>query len=516
MGVAQNPQKAEQILVFYQKNQQFCALVIVAFYFVVVGFITFVLHANNFYAGSALLLWAIAGVVFLFLTALNLLLLHIISTPLKAMSVALAHTTDEHTSGNPPNPNDFLYSKNGMKPILEHIYSLGSETHATLSSEEFTAIKQLEEGITRSRIGVALLDNKGKILYANSRAPIQLDSKEEKRLALDFNNGEDVQLPDWIRSCRKDTIHAEKVWTRLRTTPSTRKERFFDVAASYSKGSTVETALFFIDRTNEYGNDERDLDFIAFAAHELRGPITIIRGYLEVLEDELDEKLTDGQRTLLGRISVSANRLSTYLNNILNVSRYDRNDYIVHPSEQSIYEIYDSIADDMQGRASSRNRLLQVDINPELPSIAADPSSITEVFSNLIDNAIKYSNEGGVIEVGAKVAGEFIEISVRDHGIGMPDTVVRNLFHKFYRSHRSRESVAGSGIGLYISKGIIDAHGGTVSVNSSENKGSTFTFSLPIYAAVEEKLKASDNKKKQTLGHKGKKPWISNHNMYRG
>jgi signal transduction histidine kinase len=132
-----------------------------------------------------------------------------------------------------------------------------------------------------------------------------------------------------------------------------------------------------------------------------------------------------------------------------------------------------------------------------------------------VDNAIKYSNEGGIIKVSAKVAGDSIEVAVTDNGIGMPDGVVHNLFHKFYRSHRSREQVAGSGIGLYISKAIVESHGGTISVRSSENKGSTFTFSLPLYSTVEQKLKESDNGNNEKV-IKTKSHWITNHNMYRG
>ena len=234
-----------------------------------------------------------------------------------------------------------------------------------------------------------------------------------------------------------------------------------------------------------------------------------------MFEDELNDVLTNDQKALLGRLVVSANRLSTYVNNILNVSRYDRRHYRIELSEQHIDDIYNSIAEDMETRALAQDRRLTINIPKDLPTVAADPSSVAEVFTNLLDNAIKYSNENGLIEVTSQVSGDFVDTTVVDHGIGMPDTVVRNLFHKFYRSHRSRESVAGSGIGLYISKAIIESHGGNISVRSSEDKGSTFTFSLPIYATVEEKLKNSDNGNNEGVIQTGKN-WISNHNMYRG
>jgi len=250
----------------------------------------------------------------------------------------------------------------------------------------------------------------------------------------------------------------------------------------------------------------------------------VIRGYLDTLNDELQQALSGDQKELFSRLIVSANRLSGYINNILNASRYDRRHLKVHLNELPVSDIYESISDDMLLRAQSQQRVLNVNIPTSLPTVAADSDSIGEVISNLIDNAIKYSNPGGTIEVSAILAGDFVEVSVRDHGIGMPSNVVANLFHKFYRSHRSREAVAGSGIGLYITKAIIglyitkaivESHGGTISVQSVEGEGSTFTFTLPVYASVAAKLKAAggDN---DMLIERSSSGWIKNHGAFRG
>jgi len=169
----------------------------------------------------------------------------------------------------------------------------------------------------------------------------------------------------------------------------------------------------------------------------------------------------------------------------------------------------------MQLRATSQNRILSVSFPDDLPTVAADRASISEVISNLIDNAVKYSNEGGVVNVSAHVDGDSVVVSVADRGIGMPGNVVSNLFHKFYRSHRSRETVAGTGIGLYICKAIVESHGGKISVRSVEHEGSTFEFSLPIYSTVTDKLKASHNSNEGLIEH-DENGWIKNHAMYRG
>lgn len=342
---------------------------------------------------------------------------------------------------------------------------------------------------------------------------MNIDQAGQSHLSLLFN-GEDT-LENWLKQCEETAVHAEHVWTRIpNKLPEEEGRRFFDVIASYDKGAESEVVLTLIDRTEQYSVGEQELDFIAFAAHELRGPITVIRGYLDVLQDELHDVLRDDQHELFRRLTVSANRLSGYINNILNTSRYDRRHLKMHLTETSMSDIYDTIKDDMDLRASAQGRLLSVAIPTDLPHIAADPASLGEVIGNLIDNAIKYSNEGGAINVSAAMKGELVEFCVEDHGIGMPGNVVSNLFQKFYRSHRSRETVAGTGIGLYISKAIVESHGGTISVRSEEGRGSTFIVSLPTYQAVAEKLKAGDNSN-EALIEQGS-GWIKNHSMYRG
>jgi signal transduction histidine kinase len=129
--------------------------------------------------------------------------------------------------------------------------------------------------------------------------------------------------------------------------------------------------------------------------------------------------------------------------------------------------------------------------------------------------AIKYSNEGGLVHVTAKADGDFVKVSVTDRGIGMPGGVVSNLFHKFYRSHRSRETVAGTGIGLYICKAIVESHGGKIGVRSAEGEGSTFEFTLPIYSTVADKLNADQGSNESLIEH-DESGWIKNHAMYRG
>ena len=332
-------------------------------------------------------------------------------------------------------------------------------------------------------------------------------------MALDFLN--EPSISDWLHEISNEKIKAERRWQRISTNPDViQKTRIFDIVASFEKGAAAETVIFLIDKSEGYLPEEEDLNFISFAAHELRGPITVIRGYLDIINEEFAGRLQGDERQLLDRLVVSSNRLSSYIDNILNVARYDRHHLKVYLLEDTVANIYASIADDMQLRASTQHRMLSVNIPDDLPTVAADHGSIGEVIGNLIDNAIKYSFEGGSVTVSAEKKGDFVEVSVADNGIGMPANVVDNLFHKFYRSHRSREAVAGTGIGLYICKAFVESHGGSIIARSRENEGSVFSFTLPIYATVKDKL-LEDGQLNNQLIRKGG-GWIKNHAMYKG
>lgn len=519
MAVTTNKKQPPRVEIqdFYSRHKGRSLALIIVFQIASIGVLAGALLVSGIIEVTSPFFWVILCIVLAVNLSVNIIAMTVLIEPMRAIASALSHVAGERSPYKPPNPNAKRYEHNGTKSMLDTIYGLTSQKDASASQvrKPSKGGELLEHALSHTDASVVIFDVDDSISYASPNAPIRTSPKGESLLDLRFDSG-DIAFEAWLRECREDRLDSEKIWTRVHTNPESAGEpRIFDIAASFSRDSPTQTVLVLQDRTDQYEPDERDLDFISFAAHELRGPITVIRGYLDVLSDELDDTLTDEQKILLGRLVVSSNRLTTYINNILNVARYDKRHYHIELSEQRLFDIYDTISHDMESRAHTLGRVLAVDIPHNLPTIAADANSITEVFSNLIDNAIKYSHEGGIIKVSAKTSGDVVEISVKDHGIGMPDNVVRNLFHKFYRSHRSREQVAGSGIGLYLSKAIIESHGGTISVRSSENKGSTFTLSLPIYSTVEQKLKSSNNGNNSQM-IKSKQTWISNHNMYRG
>ena len=528
--MAVNPLKSKPQLVkdFWPRFKRGTVVIIIALQLLILIALAALLTTSGFFNdnplgfAATLVAQSILGIV------ASVVIYHLVARPMKHLLSALVHVAGEPTNITPPNPNETRFEKNGFRPVLQTIYQLASDVKDPMDenaqgaqaaigpqSQVITPAVQsvLSSALDQAICGFVVMNQKRQIIYASQASPLKVDTNGVQSLDLVFGENDTIDI--WWDECEKTAVHAEKTWPRIpNKLPNEENRRFFDVIASYNKGAESEMVITLIDRTHLYEVGEAELDFIAFAAHELRGPITVIRGYIDVLGDELSTVLQEDQKELFRRLEVSANRLSGYINNILNTSRYDRRHLRMHLVETTVNSVYDTIGDDMALRASSQNRMLSVNIPEGLPTIAADTASLGEVFGNLIDNAIKYSNEGGAINVSAASKGDFVEWIVEDHGIGMPASVVSNLFQKFYRSHRSRETVAGTGIGLYISKAIVESHGGSISVRSEDGHGSTFIVSLPTYKTVADKLKAGNNGNETLINSEGS--WIKNHNMYRG
>lgn len=459
------------------------------------------------------MLFGVAFISAAILNAVTITLIHFLGRPFRDLVQAVVLVAGEPSDNTPANPNIPQYEKDGFRDILQTVYELGADKESHQTAPQITASDIVSRALSDVSTGLIIMNPAHKIIYHNNAAPVRVTTRNETALDLQFPA--DDSFEQWLQKAEKSKLSSEHQWIRIgNKIPGENGRRIYDVAASYHKGTDAETVLTLFDRTDDYLPEEDELDFISFAAHELRGPITVIRGYLDVMRDELSSTLSAEQSELLERLIVTSNRLTSYVNNILNASKYDRRHLRLHLSEEKLRSIYNNIADDMQLRATAQNRLLVIDIPDTLPTVAADSNAVGEVLGNLIDNAIKYSNEGGLVHVSARAIPGFVEISVVDRGIGIPVSLMPNLFHKFYRSHRSRETVAGTGIGLYISKAIVSSHGGSITASSVENEGSTFSFTLPIYDTVADKLKSGDNNNQSLIEHGS--GWIRNHSLYRG
>jgi signal transduction histidine kinase len=433
--------------------------------------------------------------------------------PLDFITRTITHVSNQPHATTPANLNGTRHERTGFKLMLDTIYDLAlrvpqaAPIDASLTMES-ALLSRLPGGV------VAMAEDRS-IRYANTAAPILTDDSKQQHLQLLFE-GTDT-LDTWLSDVENSQVSATRVWLGVQTAlPGDANRRVFDIVASYQKNGAagIDTLLLLIDQTKKYAVNEEGMDFIALAAHELRGPITVIRGYLDILRPELTPLMNAEQLQLLDRLDVSSSRLSGYVSNILNASKFDRRHLKLHLHESTLSDVYSLVADDLALRASTQGRLLSVSIPGDLPTIAADRNSLSEVIANLVDNAIKYSREGGQVNVTADTDGDMVRFTVQDFGIGIPSSVVGGLFTKFYRSHRSKGAVQGTGLGLYIAKAIIESHGGRIGLKSTEGEGSTFSFTVPTYASVKDKLLSSDAENQGII--ETSSGWIKNHSMYRG
>lgn len=450
---------------------------------------------------------------FIILTIINLfaspVVVAILSQPFGKLSKAVAHVSKDPVITEPPKLTE-SDERNGLKELVQTVYELAISTPKKHEDKGEAAVFQ--HILDEMPCGVIALSSDGAVIYANPQAPVS--KTPEGRLNIDLHFEQNDSLAGWVASAQANKVRDSRLWLRVADKlPGEEERRIFDVATYYQKGdaSGLEAIIVTFDRTSVYKNDQEDMDFIALAAHELRGPITVIRGYLDVFAQELGTALTDEQKLLLERLEVSAERLSGYVNNILNVSRFDRKQLTFSPHEEKLEEIVKGLVPDLNLRAKTQRRSLKFNIPQDLPTIAADRSSLGEVITNLVDNAIKYSHEGGEVLISATPKENDVELTVQDHGMGIPSAIVGNLFSRFYRSHRSSQAVGGTGLGLYICKAIVEMHGGKIWVRSVEGQGSTFGVILPTYASVADKLKTGDNAD-ITQRPEG---WIKNHAMIR-
>ncbi|MDQ3098600.1 MAG: ATP-binding protein [bacterium] len=239
------------------------------------------------------------------------------------------------------------------------------------------------------------------------------------------------------------------------------------------------------DITSEAELEEMKLDFVSMAAHELRTPITSIRGYASVLGEEMDESKNEGVtdwKTLVDRISISAEQLLALVENMLNVTKIEKGILSINTRNEQWGPNVVEVADIFKERAKNKKIMLIVkEIDPRIIAFV-DKLRINEVISNLISNAINYTQEGGTITVESHPSadGTWIETSVVDNGQGIPKNAQNHLFEKFFRvTGKLEQGSKGNGLGLYISKSIVLMHGGKIWVESDAGKGARFIFTVP-------------------------------------
>lgn len=443
--------------------------------------------------------------------------------PLDTVWRAILHVTPGHTGTAPPNLEKNKIGQELVTTLAMQIYQLASlSSNASSNEQDQKEVKSIAGDITRDfPLPVVAIKKDQSISLANEATLKYLGLSEAEVLnknlysVFDLSFSDERTLDNWLKDCRANKATDQHYWQRVRLKLHDQETvKQFDLAAAYSRENPngVEVIITIFDQTERYAKDDQGLDFIALAVHELRTPLTALRGYIEVFEDELSPQLNPEMVDFMHKMQASAQQLTAFVGNILNVARIQEGQLALQLTEESWGSIIQGSVENLRLPAQLKGIKIEYTIDPKIPLVAVDKISITEVLNNLLDNAIKYSGTSKLIRVDAAMSQDgLVETIVKDDGVGIPSSVMPTLFEKFHRNHRNQARIGGTGLGLYLASAIIKAHNGNIWLKSKEGEGTSVGFTVQPYSMLAGKLKDSNNSGITRNAH----GWIKNHSLYR-
>lgn len=246
-------------------------------------------------------------------------------------------------------------------------------------------------------------------------------------------------------------------------------------------GKVVKIYSVNLDVTHEQEVDKAKTEFVSLASHQLRTPLTAIKWYAEMLTDEKRGKLSDTQRKYLKQVTDGNERMIELVNDLLNVSRLDLGTFSVEPELTDVVKLTQTITSDLEPLIQTKHIKLTQNYAKDIPKINTDPTLMRVVIENILSNSIKYTPDKGKVDVAVKKDKTNLLIIIKDGGMGIPKNQQDKIFTKLFRADNATSSAAeGTGLGLYMVKGIVDNAGGKIWFESALNKGTTFFVEMPL------------------------------------
>jgi two-component system sensor histidine kinase ResE len=345
------------------------------------------------------------------------------------------------------------------RQVKFHIHALNQEK------------EQLSSILSSMVDGVITFNRDGTVLNTNPPADRFLHQwyfEEEKK---------DLAIPDSVFKLLEKVVETEKE----QTGELILQGRYYVIILSplYSQENVRGAVAVVRDMTEERQLDKMRKDFIANVSHELRTPIAMLQGYSEAIIDDIAETKEEKQE-LAKIIHDESKRMGRLVNDLLDLAKMEAGHIVLNKESIEMDEFIERVTNKFHGPAREKT----VDINAFTTGhihAVMDPDRIEQVLTNLIDNALRHTPEGGTVDVRVRQEEQTISIQVIDSGVGIPPEDVPFVFERFYKADKARtRGKSGTGLGLAIAKNIVEAHGGEISVQSKEQFGTTFEFRLPI------------------------------------
>jgi PAS domain S-box-containing protein len=326
--------------------------------------------------------------------------------------------------------------------------------------------------------GIVAVDRDGKVVLWNAAAeritgvPGQeaLERTPSEVLQRDLESDRESPAGERLVSIRRG---GEEIWLSLT-----------EAIMRDPAGAVAGRIFAFRDISAERVVEHMKSEFVSNVSRELRSPLTSIYGFAETLLRD-DVLFGDEERsTFLGYIASEAGRLTAIVDRLLAVARLDSGDLQVQLAPIDLSAVVSEVVSSAKQSLALAGHEFVLDLPPEPLAVAADREKLRQIVTDLVDNAVKYSPEGGTVRVAARRRDDTVEVSVDDEGIGIPEAEQSRIFAKFYRAESGGRDLAsgGTGLGLFIAKELLAAMRGRIWVRSREGEGSSFVFSLPVSA----------------------------------
>jgi len=492
-------------------------ILIIAFNLLSIAAIYEILHLRN---------WHFNAIIIIVSVIINLLFIFLIIAisiskslePLKFISQTIFHI-NQNNDLEQPDINKLKLGHDLIDNLNRQLSNLTDNKKNTIHESRF---KILDFIIKNLPLPLFILNSKQEIIYANQQFCQYFNLNIKNIMHININNllnfifSDQEDLNSWLNNNRNKTITDYKIFERVKLNiQNNLSEKQFDLAGYFNNNNDlqIESIFLIFDRTRQYQQDDQAVSYVALSVHELRTPLTLLRGYIEVLKEELVNNPNKQTKDFLVKMDATAQQLTAFVNNVLNVSRIDNDQLSFNIHEENWQQILTQTINNLQIRAKVRDLTINLKIQDNLPKVAIDQLSTIEVISNLIDNAIKYSNQSKIIDVKSYLNDQgLVETSVTDYGLGISDNLLSHIFTKYYRDHHNRSQIGGTGLGLYLSQSIIKAEYGNIWVKSEPEKGSTFYFTLlPIdkFKTLNPSFQINQDFTSTAQG------WIKNHSLYR-
>ena len=348
---------------------------------------------------------------------------------------------------------------------------------------------------------IVITDPDGVVLYANKAVEAITGFPREEVVgtkAGDKNHWGGLMPVDVYQNMWK-TIKLDKKYYEGEVTNQRKNGQTYIASVSITPVlNRRDDVVYFVgierDITKEKEVDKNKTDFIYLTSHQLRTPLSAMKWFCEMLLSGDGGELNKEQKEFVTNISQSNERMISLINSLLNISRIESGKIIIDPEPTNLGKLVADVLSELKNKLEEKKQKVTVKIEDNLPKISVDPKLIREVYKNLLSNANKYTQKSGKISIDISVKGKEIVSEISDNGLGIPKDGQNKIFNRFYRAENILKlETEGTGLGLYLAKAIVESSRGRIWFKSTEKKGTTFWFTLPLEGVKANKGEVSIN-----------------------